>query len=62
VIGAAVLLVFAGILAASIMTWRFVKRATVLYVRHAQVFVPTSLLVIAVAALAMYVRRSASNP
>ena len=31
-----VLAVFAGILFASILTWRFVKRATVLYVRHAE--------------------------
>ena len=57
VIGAAVLAVFAGILAASVMTWRFVRRATVLYVRHARIFAPTSLLVMAVAALAMFIRR-----
>jgi hypothetical protein len=49
--------VLAGILFASVLTWRFVKQATVLYVRHAGVFVPTSLLVIAVAALAVFLRR-----
>lgn len=56
VIGAAGLAVFAAILFASFLTWRYIKRATGIYVRHWRYFVPTSAVVLGVAALAAWIR------
>lgn len=56
VIGAAVLLVFAGILFASFLTWRYITQATGIYVRNWRYFVPASVVVLGVAALAAWLR------
>ncbi len=56
VIGAGVLAVFIGILFASFLTWRFIKQAAGIYVRHSRHFVPATVLVLGIAALAARLR------
>ena len=56
VIGAAVLAVITAIIFASFLTWRFIWRATKIYVRHINLFAFTTLIVLGVAVLANWLR------
>ena len=55
-IGAALLAVFAAVLFASFLTWRFIRQAAGIYVRHWRQFLPTSVVVLGIAALAAWLR------